>query len=781
MAEHGLSTRISPSRGAGEILILALLFVILAAALAGLTVALQGPDWVALSLSLLLALLLAWGLAYLRQPAIRAVLILLPAGLLFLLLIPGGLAGKLAGLAMESARRLIGLLPFYKSVRGNPQQLNILLGDLAKSISVLLQRVEAWTKALASGKPAYDPVAATLVWNGLVWIVAAWAGWIVEARRNALLAVSPAVLLSLGTLSASQRLFPGLYLVLGFTLLLTAAVQQGSRQRGWNTKGVAYPARKGRQILNSALFASLLLVGLSAALPSLSVQRIRHWIDELRRPAEQAHGSLAQSLGVLPGGTAVPDEFRAARSPGLPRDHLIGSGPELSDRVVMTVGVENLAALSQNGQPLPLYWRGFTYDVYTGQGWNSSDTTTETLAANEPLQPGQAASHIPVQQDFSPVENLGGTIYAAGEPVTANLPSLAAWRSTGDLFGIGSAHSTAYQIISLVPVADEQTLRQAGEIYPDWVRERFLALPPEIPERVKALALRLTAEALTPYDRAVAIEEYLRTFPYTLDVPYPPQQRDVVDYFLFDLKKGYCDYFATSMVVLARAAGIPARLAVGYAPGTFNLNSRRFVVTEADAHSWAEVYFPGIGWMPFEATPSRPALDRSQPLPAETPPAIIPSALPAGQPAAGRPWALFPASLIALAALLGLAWLGLDDYRLRRLPGPLAAAEVYRRMRRHALRLGLRTERGITPFEFSAAFSRRLAELTGFGKNDPVEAVQALLREIVLASYRPSEAQAGPLAGHWLRLRWRLWLIRIRKAAGRNRAGRSSQIGRTVA
>ena len=121
-------------------------------------------------------------------------------------------------------------------------------------------------------------------------------------------------------------------------------------------------------------------------------------------------------------------------------------------------------------------------------------------------------------------------------------------------------------------------LRQSGENYPDWVSQRFLALPAEVPDRVKALAIRLTASGITPYDRAVAIEEYLRTYPIYLDVPYPPPQRDVTDYFLFDLKKGYCDYFATAMVVLARGAGIPARLAIGYATGTYILNSKRFSV-----------------------------------------------------------------------------------------------------------------------------------------------------------------------------------------------------------
>ena len=81
-------------------------------------------------------------------------------------------------------------------------------------------------------------------------------------------------------------------------------------------------------------------------------------------------------------------------------------------------------------------------------------------------------------------------------------------------------------------------MRAAPATYPGWINERYLALPASIPERVLALARNLTATAATPYDRALAIEAYLRRFPYTLQVPPPPPQRDAVDYFLFDLKKG---------------------------------------------------------------------------------------------------------------------------------------------------------------------------------------------------------------------------------------------------
>ena len=151
-------------------------------------------------------------------------------------------------------------------------------------------------------------------------------------------------------------------------------------------------------------------------------------------------------------------------------------------------------------------------------------------------------------------------------------------------------------------------MRESPSVYPDWVASQFLSLPDSVPARVLALARDLTASASTPYDRALAIENYLREFPYTLEVDAPPPGRDVADYFLFDLKQGYCDYYATSMVVLARAAGLPARLVIGYANGAYDFESAQYIVTENYAHSWVEIYFANIGWVEFEPTASQPAI-----------------------------------------------------------------------------------------------------------------------------------------------------------------------------
>ena len=168
-----------------------------------------------------------------------------------------------------------------------------------------------------------------------------------------------------------------------------------------------------------------------------------------------------------------------------------------------------------------------------------------------------------------------------------------------------------YAVLGAVPDVSPAALRSADKLYTADIIETYLQLPADLPPELAAYAAEITAGAETPYDKALAIEAALRKLPYTLDVPPPPKDREVVSWFLNDLGKGYCDYFASAMVVLARLSGVPARLAIGYASGNYDRQADQYTVTEMDAHSWAEVYFPGFGWIPFEPTPSRVVPDRT--------------------------------------------------------------------------------------------------------------------------------------------------------------------------
>ncbi|MBT9282422.1 MAG: transglutaminase-like domain-containing protein [Hydrogenibacillus schlegelii] len=145
----------------------------------------------------------------------------------------------------------------------------------------------------------------------------------------------------------------------------------------------------------------------------------------------------------------------------------------------------------------------------------------------------------------------------------------------------------------------------AAELGEEMVRVTT-ALPTTLPDRVRSLAARLARGAGTPVEIAERVERYLREeggYRYAFDAPALEPGDDFVDQFLFALKTGYCDHFSTSMVVLLRAAGVPARWVKGFGPGEVSADGRTIVVRARDAHAWVEAYLPGSGWVPFDPTP----------------------------------------------------------------------------------------------------------------------------------------------------------------------------------
>ncbi len=754
-----------------ELLGLVLLFILLTAAIASFSSVISGANWASLWESLLVGLLLGWFLGFIRYPAWRSILVILFAGLLFILLFAGGIDQKILQV-LDHLVKAIG--EFVSTLHVQTDQLNM-LGETTRQVftstGVVVGRVITWLGALAGGKSTYDPVASGIVWSVLVWLVAAWAGWFIESKRNAFVAILPALLLNLITLSYSRKPSSISYIILGLTLVLVAVVRYNQHEQEWKEAKIAYPNRKGWQIGTTALLLAIVLVLLSSFISSLSILNISNWATELRGSSNRPGNGLAKSLGIATAPASTPGAFNLVSSPGLPRDFLIGASPQLLSDQVMSVEVKDLAALEQSALLPPLYWRSFTYDIYTGHGWSTSATQQVSYQANKPIRSTQLPSHILIQEVFRPVQAGDHSIYAAGEPVSVNTSSSVAYRSSEDLFGL-QANSRGYTIQSLVPIVDENALRTAGQDYPAWITQRYLALPSGIPDRVKQLAIQLTASEPTPYDRAHALELFLRTLPYTLDIPQPPANRDLVDYFLFDLRKGYCDYYASAMVVLARSAGIPARVATGYATGTYNPKTKLFMVTMAEAHSWVEVYFPNIGWVPFEPTASRPAIQRSsqlEPTVSSTPPAPFPS----NTGSLANPGRIVGFSLLVLVVLVGTALAGYDEIHLKRLQSPAAAHEVYRRMNGYGLLLKMSSEAGRTPYEFGASLAKQVQVISRDSDdltNKATSEIQEIMRLIVRLSYRPAETRSMTATGvisQWKNLRWHLrmvWLLSMWKS-----------------
>jgi transglutaminase-like putative cysteine protease len=261
-------------------------------------------------------------------------------------------------------------------------------------------------------------------------------------------------------------------------------------------------------------------------------------------------------------------------------------------------------------------WRALIFDTYTGTGWRASDASLTSIEGSPPItvihQQDEVLSYsvrsLRVIQSFYIESEQPNVVFAA--PLAERL-YLPAGRIYLDRYGgmrlPGTLKpGTVYSVLSNALIPDGQRLRAATGEYPSFIYERYLSLPP-IPARVTALAERLVADEPTTYDRVMAVNRYLWSA-YKYDLTIPPQRTpgDAVDYFLFEERRGYCEQFASAMVVLLRSVGIPARLVTGYAPGTLNPVTGLLEVRNSDAHAWVEVFFPGVGWVEFEATPGFP-------------------------------------------------------------------------------------------------------------------------------------------------------------------------------
>ncbi len=148
-----------------------------------------------------------------------------------------------------------------------------------------------------------------------------------------------------------------------------------------------------------------------------------------------------------------------------------------------------------------------------------------------------------------------------------------------------------------------EELTEAGEDYPEWVTERYLQLPRELPGRVRWLADRLTEDAGTPYEKALAIQKHILGLRYNVNVEVPPAGTDGVDYFLFDAREGVCTAFASAMAVMLRTVDVPARINTGYLEGELDAGTGDYNIRVKDYHARTEVYFPEYGWVEFSATP----------------------------------------------------------------------------------------------------------------------------------------------------------------------------------
>jgi transglutaminase-like putative cysteine protease len=278
--------------------------------------------------------------------------------------------------------------------------------------------------------------------------------------------------------------------------------------------------------------------------------------------------------------------------------------------------------------PDDVKWRGITLASFDGRRWyNPIDLPTVhgmpldlTRISNFAYYSDDSVPHLPNLSYRVVMEPTGlNLFFLAPVPLklTGDYRTLEI-RSDGSIFNLrpsasySSGESEGAQAIGgYYAEADtrnpEPYVRQSNSRnYPPHVSVLYLQLP-RLDPRIPQLARQITADADSNYQRARAVEQYLHNnFGYTLELP-EEREADPLAHFLFERKKGHCEYFASSMTILLRTLGIPARVVNGFRGGEYNDLTGSYVVRERDAHSWVEAYFPEYGWVTFDPTPAGPS------------------------------------------------------------------------------------------------------------------------------------------------------------------------------
>lgn len=264
-----------------------------------------------------------------------------------------------------------------------------------------------------------------------------------------------------------------------------------------------------------------------------------------------------------------------------------------------------------------LRWRGISLAQFDGHTWSNPReqfVLQRQLDSSFSIPSFGTMSPANSSADLSPRRLIQYRVLM--EPIGTNVFFLAPWARSvkgeyralsvdagSAVYNLDNQHGISrYEASSDIVEPAPAQLRKAGLVYPPQVSGRYLQLPTLDP-RIARLAAQVAGTG-TNYDKAAAVEQYLKTrFGYTLQLP----QNDVEDplaQFLFERKRGHCEYFASSMAVMLRYLGIPSRVVNGFRSDEFNDLTGNYVVRAKDAHAWVEAYFPGYGWQSFDPTPS---------------------------------------------------------------------------------------------------------------------------------------------------------------------------------
>ena len=467
-------------------------------------------------------------------------------------------------------------------------------GPFRERVVHLAVSVNNWITQVLAGEAATDPTVFVLFLGATVW-TSAYVGTFALSRSlrpwDAILFMGFCLVVNVSM--ALTNLIADLVVFSLSALVLLVRLHIVALQERWTRNNIVPSGEMDWRLLRGGMTWTMVLVIMALVTPRVGAAEV---LNRAYSVFETPYRSVEAEWQRFFAGVSGPSRLRGVSFTDAIR---LGQSPNLADRVVMTVD-------AAQGR----FWRAIAYDFYTGNGWRT--TETDKIDKINPTVLGREKFDATFEM-VVPQQNL---LFAANEPVRVSIPyqfqTGADKTYSSALRAVRSGQaSDKYTVTSYVSVADKAALRRASSTYPDYIKQKYLQLPSTLPQRVRDLAHKVAGEQSDPYDKAETVESFLRTtYRYAPTVRAPPAGRDPVDFFLFDLKEDFCEYFASSMVVMLRELGVPARVVEGYTAGTLDPSTGKFVVKELDAHAWVEVYFPLYGWVEFEPTPSQAPIFR---------------------------------------------------------------------------------------------------------------------------------------------------------------------------
>lgn len=476
---------------------------------------------------------------------------------------------------------------------------------------LIVDKIIAWVKQATSNGTSRDSVIFVLILCGLFWLLAYTAAWYSFRYRRIWHVILPAGVTLFSNIyyyvgKKPQAVYLVIYLVSALVLLVESHL--ADREEGWLRERVRFVKGLRTSFTVAGLGIAAVALFFAWRVPEMAASdQARSVLKQLNNPYSELLARWNRLFSTLQNNNLLPvDNYGSSLVLGGPRN--------LTADPVMDV----------TAPVMRLYWRAGTYDHYDGGTWDNTFAQTKDLALMDKTVKAPAyQARISVNASFVLFRGTN-SIYSPSLPQDADVPSQGLLAPTDD----GATEllqlrlpspllpGNRYVADGSVTRADAPSLRAAPRAYPRWVQGKYLQLPSNIPDRVKQLAVNIAGSQKTDYDKAAAVERWLRTnIVYDENLETPPPGVEASDYILFRTKRAYCNYYATAMVVMLRSLGVPARIATGYAQGQITSNSAdqqsaTYSVKVKDSHTWVEVFFVNYGWVEFEPTAGQSPLQR---------------------------------------------------------------------------------------------------------------------------------------------------------------------------